>query len=131
MRRLILAVTVAVVPVMTIAGGADGVWKTEANDDGGYIEVTISPCDSDSAKICGKISNAFTKQGPDPKYEHLGKLMIKGMKSNNGTSYSGGTIWDPEDNKTYSSKMNLKGEALDVEGCVTIICSGQHWTRVK
>ena len=131
MRKLILAVTVAVAPVMAVASGADGVWKTEANDDGAYIEVTIGPCDSDSAKTCGKISNAFTKQGPDLKYEHMGKLMIKGMKSHNGARYSGGTIWDPEDNKTYSSKMKLKGEELDVEGCVTIICSGQHWTRVK
>ena len=34
MRKLILAVTVAVAPVMAIASGADGVWKTEANDDG-------------------------------------------------------------------------------------------------
>ena len=37
MRRLILAVTVAVAPVMAVASGADGVWKTEANDDGAYI----------------------------------------------------------------------------------------------
>jgi uncharacterized protein (DUF2147 family) len=116
---------------MGIASEADGVWKTEANDEGAYLEVTIGPCDSDSSRTCGKISNAFTKRGPDPKYEHTGKLMIKGMKANNGTSYSGGTIWDPEDNKTYSSKMNLKGEDLDVEGCVTILCRGQHWTRVK
>ena len=131
MRRLILAMTVAVAPVMAIGSGVDGVWKTEANNDGAYLEVTIGPCDSDSAKTCGKISNALTKQGPDLKYENMGKLMIKDTKPNNGTSYSGGTIWDPEKNKTYSSKMTLKGEELDVEGCVSIICTGQHWTRVK
>ena len=131
MRRLILGVTIAAACTMAIAGGADGVWKTEVNDDGAYLEVTIGPCESDSSKTCGKISNAFTKQGADPKYEHLGKLMVKDMKSDDGTSYSGGTIWDPEDNKTYKSKMHLKGEELDVEGCVTIICSGQHWKRAK
>jgi len=131
MRRLILAVTVAATHITAIAGGADGVWKTEANDDGAYLEITIGPCDSDSAKTCGTISKAFTKQGADPKYEYLGKLMIKDMNSDDGTSYSGGTIWDPEDNKTYSSKMHLKGEELDVEGCVTIICQGQHWKRPK
>ena len=131
MRRLILAVTVAATPITAIAGGADGVWKTEANDAGAYVEVTIGPCDSDSAKTCGTISKAFTEQGADPKYENLGKLMIKDMTSDDGTSYSGGTIWDPEDNKTYSSKMHLKGEELDVEGCVTIICQGQHWKRLK
>ena len=131
MRRLIVAVTFAAAPVMAIAGGADGVWKTQRSDAGAYLEVTIGPCASDPAKTCGKISKAFTKQGVDPKYENLGKLMVKDMKSDDGMSYSGGTIWDPEDNKTYSSKMHLKGEDLDVEGCVTIFCSGQHWKRVK
>jgi uncharacterized protein (DUF2147 family) len=131
MRRLILAAAIAAAPTMVIAGGAEGVWKTEANDDGAYLEVTIGPCDSDSTMTCGKISGAVTSQGPDSTYQHLGKLMVKDMKSDDGTSYSGGTIWDPEDDKTYKSKMHVKGDELDVEGCVTIICSGQHWQRAK
>jgi len=61
----------------------------------------------------------------------MGKLMVKDMKSGDGTKYSGGTIWDPEHDKTYKSKMYLKGDVLDVEGCVSIICSGQDWKRVK
>ncbi len=61
----------------------------------------------------------------------MGKLIVKDMKSDDGASYSGGTVWDPEDNKTYSSKMTLKGNDLDVEGCVAIFCKGQDWTRVK
>ena len=131
MRKLILAVTVAVAPVMAIASGADGVWKTEANDAGGYVEVTVGPCASDSSKTCGKISKAFNKQGEDSTYANLGKLIVKDMESDDGTNYSGGTIWDPEHDKTYKSKMELKGNELDVEGCVSIICSGEHWARVK
>ena len=131
MRKLILAVTVTVAPVMAIASGADGVWKTEANDDGGYVEVTVGPCASDSSKTCGKISKAFNKQGEDSTYPNLGKLIVKDMESDDGTKYSGGTIWDPEHDKTYKSKMELKGNELDVEGCVSIICSGEHWVRVK
>jgi len=131
MRRLILAVAVAAVPVMAIASGADGVWKTEANDDGGYLEVTVGPCPSDASKTCGKISKAFNKQGEDSTYANSGKLIVKDMESDDGTNYSGGTIWDPEHDKTYKSKMELKGNELDVEGCVSIICSGEHWSRVK
>jgi uncharacterized protein (DUF2147 family) len=131
MCRLILAVTIAAVPIMAIASGADGVWKTESNDDGGYLEVMVGPCTSDASKTCGKISKAFNKRGEDPIYENLGKLMIKDMESDDGTNYSGGTIWDPEHDKTYKSKMELKGNELDVDGCVSIICSGEHWTRVK
>ena len=116
---------------MAIASGADGVWKTEANDDGGYVEVTVDPCASDASKTCGKISKAFNKQGEDSTYANLGKLIVKDMESDDGTNYSGGTIWDPEHDKTYKSKMKLKGNELDVEGCVSIICSGEHWARVK
>ena len=131
MRRLILGVTIAAASSMAIAGGVDGVWKTEVSDDGGYLEVTIGPCESDATKTCGKISNAFTTKGADPKYKNMGKLMVKDMKSDDGTNYSGGTIWDPEKDKVYKSKMHLKGDVLDVEGCVSIICSGQDWQRVR
>ena len=57
--------------------------------------------------------------------------MVKDMKSDDGANYSGGTIWDPEKDKIYKSKMHLKGNVLDVEGCVSIICSGQDWKRVR
>ena len=57
--------------------------------------------------------------------------MVKNMASDGGGKFSGGTIWDPEHDKTYDSHMTLKGDVLDVEGCVSIICSGQDWTRVK
>jgi uncharacterized protein (DUF2147 family) len=131
MRSLILAAAIVAAPAIAFADGADGVWKTEANDEGGYLQVTIGPCASEAAKTCGTITAAFTKQGADPKYANLGKLIVKDMTSSNGTHYSGGTIWDPEHDKTYSSKMSLKGDVLDVEGCISIICSGEDWTRVK
>ena len=131
MRRLIVGLTIAAASTVAVAGGADGVWKTQADDDGGYLEVRIAPCESDASKTCGKISNAFTTQGADPKYVNLGKTMVKDMTSSDGVNYSGGRIWDPEHNKTYKSKMKLKGDVLDVEGCVSIICTGQDWTRVK
>ncbi len=131
MHRLFLGVMLAAASSLAIASGADGVWTTEVDKDGGYLEVTLGPCDSDSSKTCGKISKAFNKQGVDPNYVNLGKLMVKDMGSQDGANYSDGTIWDPENNKTYKSKMHLKGDALDVKGCVSIFCSGQDWKRLK
>jgi uncharacterized protein (DUF2147 family) len=136
MRRLILAAAIAALSGVTlagpaIAGGADGVWKTEANKKGGYLEVTVAPCKADAAKTCGIITAASSATGPDPAYANLGKPIIENMASSDGTSFSGGTIWDPEDGKTYASKMILKGDTLDVEGCVGPICRGQDWERVQ
>jgi uncharacterized protein (DUF2147 family) len=134
MRRVIgviFGTVIATASTVALAGGADGVWKTEADDKGAYLEVTIAPCESDSSKTCGKITNAITKQGADPKYPNLGKLMVKDMKSADGKNYTGGTIWDPVHDKTFNSKMHLRGDDLDVKGCVSIICSGQDWKRMK
>ena len=130
-HKFYMGVALAAASSMAVANGAAGVWATEAGKDGGHLEITLAPCDSDSSKTCGKISKAFNKQGVDSNYENLGKLMVKDMESNDGANYSGGTIWDPENNKTYKSKMHLKGDTLDVEGCVSIFCSGQDWKRVK
>jgi len=131
MRSLMVGIAMLTASTAALAGGAEGVWKTEADDKGSYLEVTIAPCDSDSTKICGKISNAFTKQGADPKYANLGKLMVEAMESSDAENYSGGTIWDPVHDKTFKSKMKLKGDDLDVSGCISIVCIGQDWKRVK
>lgn len=131
MFRSILAVTLLGTSSLALAEGAHGIWKTEANDAGGYLEVTIGPCDSDPKLTCGVISNAFNKDGADAGYENLGKLIIHDMKPHGEDSYAGGTIWDPEHDKTYKSKMTLKGDDLDVEGCISIVCTGEHWKRVK
>jgi uncharacterized protein (DUF2147 family) len=117
--------------VMASASSAEGVWATEANDSGGHLEITIAPCASDAKKTCGIITNAITPSGPDAEYKNLGKLMIDGMTSKDGVHYSGGTIWDPEKDKIYKSKLEVKGNDLDVEGCISFVCIGEDWKRVK
>jgi uncharacterized protein (DUF2147 family) len=129
--RTIVAVTLLATSSVAVAEGAHGVWKTEASDTGGYLEVTIGPCESDPKLTCGIISNAFGKDGPDPDYENLGKEMILDMKPHGENSYAGGTIWDPEKDKTYKSKMTVKGDDLDVEGCISFVCIGEDCKRVK
>ena len=69
---------------MAVASEVEGVWQTQPGDDGGYLQVTISACDSDSSKTCGKISKAFTDQGEDTSYEYLDKLMVWDMESDDG-----------------------------------------------
>lgn len=131
MHRLMFGAAFALVSATASADGADGVWRTEATADGGYIEITVGPCASDAAKTCGTITRAITHEGENPNYQHLGELMVKDMSSQDGVKYSGGTIWDPQDNKTYKAKMHLHGDELDVKGCVSVFCSGQNWSRVN
>ena len=57
--------------------------------------------------------------------------MIWDMETDDGVSFSGGTLWDPEKDKTVKSKLEVKGDDLKVVGCVAFICLGQTWTRLE
>jgi len=106
-----------------------GLWKTEPGDSGGYLHVRIAPCDD---KLCGEIAAAFDKDDkPVSDYEHLGKQMLKNMRFTGNGNYKKGSIWAPDRDKTYKSKMKLKGDILTVKGCVAFVCRGQTWNRVK
>ena len=131
MYRTVLASALLASSSLAFADDVHGVWRTEANDAGGYLEVTIGPCVADAKLTCGLISGAFSKNGPDPAYKNLGKLMISDMKPSGSASYDGGTIWDPEKDKEYKSKMTVKGDDLDVEGCISFVCIGENWKRVR
>jgi len=132
MKKIILsAAAVLALAGAAMADPAEGVWKTEPGDTGGYLHVTIKPC---GANLCGTIRGAVDKDGQAVNdYEHRGKPIIKRMGINGGGSYSGGTIWAPDTDKTYSSKMSLSGNKLTVKGCVAggLICRGQTWRRVN
>lgn len=126
MKKIALAAAAA---VMLAAGPAladpvFGNWKSQPGDSGAYIHVKISACGS---KVCGKITKVVGK-----KSNVVGRSIIKNMKINGGGSYSGGTIWAPDKDKTYASKMELSGNKLKVSGCVAggLICRGQTWTRL-
>ena len=51
--------------------------------------------------------------------------------SDGGGAYSGGKVYSPDRDKTYRSKMILKGNNLNIKGCILGICrDGGSWTRV-
>ncbi|MGB0410028.1 MAG: DUF2147 domain-containing protein [Pikeienuella sp.] len=111
------------------ADDVTGVWKTEANDEGNYLEVDFAPCGD---AMCGTIVAARNVSGSsDENYEHLGKPMVTGMVPDGKNEWTDGEIWDPSEDKRYDSNMELKGDTLVVEGCILFFCRGQDWTRVN
>lgn len=60
--------------------------------------------------------------------KHAGKKI--GTLAGTAGSYSG-EITDPEDDKTYSGSGTIKGNSLQMKGCVLkILCKSQTWTRL-
>lgn len=128
-RILIAAAAVAFTASGALAQDVLGIWKTEANDEGSYLEVDIQPC---GANLCGTIIAAKNKEGvADPAYANLGKGIIFDMAPDGENKWDDGEIWAPDDDKRYSSNMELQEGVLEVEGCVFIICRGQSWTRAN
>lgn len=129
--RAALPAAFLLAPAAAFAAGADGLWRTQANDAGGYLVVEVGPCGDDPAKTCGTIARAMLPSGEQPDYPHLGREMISGMIPQDPGEWSGGTIWAPDDDKTYNASMSVEDDVLTVEGCVLFICRSQDWTRVE
>lgn len=128
MRTLAIAAALALAAGAAQAEGIDGIFQTQANDQGNIGMVQFYDC---GGKYCGKLVKSFDKAGKEIASPHTGKNIVAGMSDDGGGKFSGGTIWDPGADKTYKSKMQLQGKALDVSGCIAVFCKTQHWTRVK
>ncbi|MCB1056310.1 MAG: DUF2147 domain-containing protein [Acidobacteria bacterium] len=126
-----------------------GVWKT-AETDKGYSHVKIY---KDGGKYFGEIIWLLKPNYPadepgglagKPKVDRnnpdkskrdqpiLGLKLLKGFNFDGG-EWNGGTIYDPENGKTYKCIMKLDGETLNVRGYIGFSLLGRttQWTRVE
>lgn len=74
------------------------------------------------------------KNNPDPEnrgVEILGLTIGKGFAFNGKSLWKGGTIYDPENGKSYSCRMELDGDRLSVRGFIGIALLGRTeiWKR--
>lgn len=117
--------TIAAAAATLLAGaasaqqGVQGDWLTEA----GQAKVRIAPCSGQPAQLCGRFVN--------PKTGALAKTtFLTGFKPTGANKWGGGKIANPQDGKTYSSKMTLNPNGtLSVSGCVLVVCKAQTWKR--
>ena len=126
-RRLLILGLAAALPSAAMAQDATGLWRTEATQEG-YLEVQIEPC---GEGLCGTILRARDLQGQEQPYPHVGRWMIRDMTPTGAGTWANGQIWDPRNDRTFRSRMQLTGRTLAVSGCVLgIFCQNQTWQRV-
>lgn len=117
-----------------------GKWKLE--DGSAIVEVY-----QDGAVYNGKIvwlqnpteadgSPAVDNKNPDKALRTrkiLGLNMLSGLKKNGG-EYTGGSIYDPGNGKTYHCSMKVEGNTLHVRGSLDkkgLLGRTMDWFRVK
>ena len=131
MKTLVLA-AVAAMSMATTAVAQEAVygeWKSQPGETGGYIHVRMGPC---GANVCGEITQVIGNDNQTI----VGRTIIQGMSPQGGGSYTGGTIWAPDTDKTYKSDMTMNGNnSMVVRGCVGVCTAltsrSQTWTRVR
>jgi uncharacterized protein (DUF2147 family) len=121
-----------------------GRWKTiddETNKEKSVVEVyeadgkvygkivqLLQEKDGGAGKLCTKCT------GSDYNMPMIGMVFLKDLKKDDD-QYSGGTIMDPNNGKTYKCKMEVVegGEKLKVRGFIGLSLLGrtQIWHRVK
>lgn len=110
-----------------------GEWLTAAKD--GKVQIYKS-----GNKFLGKISwgnrpNGKDTNNPDPKLRDqnlIGLVILKDFSFNGKDKWEDGTIYDPNNGKTYSCVIRLKDEkTLEVRGYIGISLLGRTevWTR--
>lgn len=125
---LAMVIVIVMVPAISAADTAIGLWRTEATDDG-YLEVRIAPCEGDA--LCGTIRGARDLQGRAQPYPHAGRAMIWAMRPDGPGRWRDGRIWDPRNDRIFLSRMAVQGDNLSVAGCILGICQRQTWQRVR
>jgi len=120
-----------------MAASPVGDWKTPAKNG----VVHVSECGD---AICGKLIDGDDIRAnpatPDARNQDasLRSRPLKGLPLFYGvkggpTEWSGGSVYNPEDGKTYHGSIKLvDDDTLKLTGCIMApFCKTQTWTRVK
>ena len=146
LRKSMKQLALLTVMLLGIAGIAiaqadpiEGVWyndKQDAkiqifkNNDGKFYGQIIwlkEPLKDGKAKLDEKNPKSELQSQPI-----VGKIILKGCEKD-GNTYDDGTIYDPENGKTYDCTLKLKGNVLSLRGYVGMSWFGRtsQWLRTR
>lgn len=132
---LLLTAGTAMAAGNTQASDAEGVWQS---DSGGYVEFYEEGGTYKGTIVGSKSGEArYDKNNPDESKQDrrlLGVTVVDGLKPAGENEFEGGSIYDPNNGKTYKAKANYDADKdqLSVRGYIGISMIGksQTWKRV-
>jgi uncharacterized protein (DUF2147 family) len=137
----LLALPLLAMSMSAMAADATGRWKT-IDDKTGKVKSIVEISKAANGTYSGKVVEVlYSERGPNPVCDKCsgsnknkpvkGMTILWNLKADGANEWSGGTILDPANGKTYKSKAELQagGGKLDVSGCIAFICRAQTWVR--
>jgi uncharacterized protein (DUF2147 family) len=110
--------------------------------DNGKVTVRVAACGSN---LCGKVVGLkkpiddkgrprLDKENPNPALRSrpvIGLTILSNMKPVGNDRWAG-TIYNPDDGYTYTSKMKLQSaKTMKVQGCVAFICKTMKFVKLN
>ena len=141
MKKIIISMVAMLAPLAAaFAQDVVGKWKLA---DGSAIVEVYKQGDAFNGKIVWLQdptepdgSPAVDNKNPDAKLRSrklIGLNMLSGLKKS-GAEYTGGSIYDPGNGKTYNCSMKVEGDVLKVRGSLDkkgLLGRTMDWYRVK
>ena len=145
MKRSLLYVFVLTVALLTASAaaadssatstttGVEGVWVTADGD--GWVEITRDGNVFHGAIVGPTNDGRLDDENPDPKLRSrplFGMRILEGFQAKSAKKWADGTIYDPNNGKTYSCTLELEDEkTLKVRGFIGVSLFGrtERWTR--
>lgn len=138
MKKLLLTFALSFIGILSFAQ-IEGKWKT-IDDETGKPKSIVEISKDSKGKYNGKIvqllikpeSNNCVKCKDDRKNKPLiGLEIIRGL-SKDGNEFSGGTITNPKDGKSYKTEIVREGDELKVKAIILgIAVKTQTWHKVS
>ena len=142
MKTLIAGLLLAAVAGAAIAQATPaGLWKTI--DDKTKAEKSLVRITEAGGVFSAKVEKIFDPAKQDARCEKcsderkdqpvVGLSIVRGVKASpsDPALWDGGEILDPNNGKTYKSKLELLdgGRKLGMSGCIAFLCRQQVWLR--
>lgn len=128
MKTILTAAAVLLLALPALADPVHGRWRTAPDDNGNSGIIEVDDCGN---RICGTLIQAMNGQGQTMQSPNVGRRIFWDMEPRGNGQYRNGQVWAPDRDRTYSSRMELRGDQLGLSGCVLMICREQVWTRVR
>ena len=140
--RTIALIALLCLPMLSQAQDSPiGRWKT-IDDATGKTKSIVEIQQARDGSYTGRVAEILDmKDGPNPACDKCkgalhgkpinGMAILWGLKPDGKGKWNGGTVLDPENGKTYKSKLELLegGRKLGMSGCIAFICRQQVWVR--
>ncbi len=117
-----------------------GRWATEGF--GSIVE--FAPCPGSANTMCGRIVWLWTpnnaagrartdSHNPDRTLRTrslVGIEILQGLRETSPGVWSDGSVYNPDDGRTYTGTIRLRGGGLELRGCaLNVFCQTQTWRR--